>query len=250
MTEDAEHSETRELIPEIAAGVAAGDERALALAHLGDCQLCRYELAETADLVDELLTLAPEREPSAGFESAVMARIAPEAEPQQQPRRRRVGQGRRLPALRRPALGGRALRLATWTAATAVVAGLVAGTVWWRTGDDRELAADYRHTLAVAHGHGLSAAPLMSVAGSEAGTMFAYQGMPSWLYVTFRPAPPPIGHYEVTLVTKNGRRLPLRPLEVRPNVYTAWGSTIRVQVKEIDAIEFAKSGASVLQARF
>jgi hypothetical protein len=58
-----------------------------------------------------------------------------------------------------------------------VVAILAAGTVWWQTADDRQLANDYRRTLAVAHGHGLSAAPLLA-GGAETGSVFAYQGSP------------------------------------------------------------------------
>jgi len=231
MSEDAECAEIRDLIPEIAAGVAAGDERARALAHLGGCQGCRHELAVTSDLVDEMLTLAPAEEPPGGFESRVMARLAPEA------RQRRA---------RRPAR--RLSRPAAWVAATAAAAGLAAGVVWWQTAQDRALAASYRHTLAVAHGHGLSAAPLKSGIGAEQGTVFAYQGAPSWLYVTFRALPLP-GHYDACLVTKDGRRFTLRPFEAGQNAY-AWGSTIRVNVREIGTIEFARSGVTVMTARF
>jgi hypothetical protein len=66
---------THELIPEIAAGAAAGDERAAALCHLRACARCRLELCEAAETVDELLTLAPEHEPPPGFEAAVLKRI-------------------------------------------------------------------------------------------------------------------------------------------------------------------------------
>jgi hypothetical protein len=238
MSEDAECAEIRELIPEIAAGVAAGDERARALAHLSGCQECRRELAMTSDLVDELLTLAPSGEPPAGFESRVMARLAPEARTApRQPRRTRRTWSRRT-----------AVRAVAWVASTAAVAGLAAGTVWWRTAQDRELADGYRRTLAIAHGHGLSAAPLMSTGGTEAGTVFAYEGEPSWLYVTFRAAPA-LGSYNTCLVTKDGRRFPMRKFEARPNAF-AWGSTIRVHVKDISTIEFTLSGNTLMTARF
>jgi hypothetical protein len=245
MSETAECVEIRELIPEIAAGVAAGDERARALAHLGGCPECRRELAVTADLVDEMLTLAPVGEPPAGFESRVMARLAPEAKPRGEARQvRRLSF--RLP-LRRPSRRA-ARRMAVWAVTTAAVAGLAAGTVWWRTAQDRELAADYRQTLAVAHGHGLSAAPLMSTIGTETGTVFAYEGEPSWLYVTFRTRPIP-GSYNTCLVTKDGRRFPLRMFEARPDS-VGWGSTIRVPVEEISTLEFTLSGNTLMTARF
>jgi hypothetical protein len=225
VTEGLDCAEARELIPELAAGVAAGDERARALGHLSGCPECRRELAGTAEVVDELLLLAPEHQPPAGFERAVMARLTPAA-----PRRRR-----------------RRARL-LWAASIAAVAGLAAGTVWWGTTDDRELASSYRHTLEVAHGHGLSAAPLLAAGGAETGTVFAYQGSPSWVYVTFRSAPPQ-GHYDVRLLTTDGRRLALRPFTSTPGG-TAWGSTIQVPIQQIQRIEFLKANVPALTASF
>ncbi|HEU4399383.1 MAG TPA: zf-HC2 domain-containing protein [Actinomycetota bacterium] len=224
MTEELECAEARELIPELAASVAAGDERARALGHLSGCAECRRELAGTAEVVDELLLLAPEREPPAGFERAVMARLTPAA-----PRRR---------------LRARLL----WAASIVAVAGLAAGAAWWGTTDDRELASSFRHTLEVAHGHGLSAAPLRLAGGAETGTVFAYQGEPSWVYVTFRSAPPQ-GHYDVRLLTRDGRRLALRPFTATP-AGTAWGSTIQVPIQQIQKIEFIRSDVPVLTASF
>ena len=224
MTEGLGCAEARELIPELAAGVAAGDERARALGHLSGCAECRRELAGTAEVVDELLLLAPEREPPAGFERAVLARLTPAA-----PRRR---------------LRARLL----WAASIVAVAGLAAGAAWWGTTDDRKLASSFRHTLEVAHGHGLSAAPLRLAGGAETGTVFAYQGEPSWVYVTFRSAPPQ-GHYDVRLLTRDGRRLALRPFTAAP-AGTAWGSTIQVPIQQIQRIEFIRSDVPVLTASF
>jgi hypothetical protein len=216
-------AEARELLPELAAGVADGDDRARTLGHLSGCLECRRELAATAEVVDELLLLAPEHEPPAGFESSVLARLVPAV-----PRRR-----------------WRALLAA---ALVVVVAALAAGAVWWRTADERELAGEYRHTLAVAHGTGLSAAPLLRAGGAEAGTVFAYQGSPSWLYVTFRSAPPQ-GSYAVRLLTRDGRRLALRPFTARRRS-AAWGSTVEVPVEQIRTLEFVRSGVAAMTATF
>jgi hypothetical protein len=225
VTDELDCAEARELFPELAAGVAAGDERARALGHLGGCAECRRELAATAEVVDELLLLAPEHEPPAGFESSVLARLAPAA-----PRRRRV-----LPRL-------------LWAASIVAVAVLASGAVWWRTAADRELAASYRHTLAVAHGHGLSTAPLLLAGGAETGTVFAYQGSPSWIYVTFS-LPVPRGRYDVHLLTRDGRRLALRPFTARPGG-TAWGSTVQVAVQQVQQLEFSRSGGPSMTASF
>lgn len=217
-------AEARELFPELAADVAAGDERARALAHLSGCAECRRELARTAEVVDDLLLLAPEREPPPGFEQSVMARITPPAS---------------LRRLRVPLL---------WAASIVVVAAFAAGAVWLRTADDRGLASDYRHTLAVAHGRGLSAAPLLAAGGSEAGIVFGYEGSPSWLYVTFHSPPAP-GSYDVGLFTRDGRRLTLRPFTATPTSI-GWGSTIRVSIKQIERIEFSRSDVPMMIARF
>jgi hypothetical protein len=226
VAEGLECAEARDLFPELAAGVAAGDERARALGHLSGCPACRREFAATAEVIDELLWLVPEHDPPAGFESSVLARVTPAAPPRHR---------------RRPRL--------LWAASIAAAAAFAAGAVWWQTGDDRELASDYRHTLTVAHGHGLGAAPLLLlVGGAETGTVFAYDGSPSWIYVTFRSAPPE-GRYDVRLLTRDGRRLALRPFTARPGG-TAWGSTIEVPIRQIQQLEFIRSKAPIMTASF
>jgi hypothetical protein len=225
VAEGLECAEARDLFPELAAGVAAGDERARALGHLSGCPACRREFAATAEVIDELLWLVPEHDPPAGFESSVLARLTPALAPRRRPR----------PRLQ-------------WAASIAAVAALAAGAVWWQTADDRELASNYRHTLTVAHGHDLSAAPLLLAGDAETGTVFAYQGSPSWIYVTFRSAPPQ-GTYDVSLLTKDGRRLGLRPFTARPGG-TAWGSTIAVPIQQIQKIEFIRSKVPIMTASF
>jgi Putative zinc-finger len=224
VAEGLECAEARELFPELAAGVAAGDERARALGHLSGCPACRREFAGTAEVVDELLWLVPEHDPPAGFEPSVLARLTAAAPPRRRPRPRLL-----------------------WAASIAAAAALAAGTVWWQTADDRELASSYRQTLAVAHGHDLSAAPLLA-GGAETGTVFAYQGSPSWIYVTFRSTPPQ-GRYDVRLLTRDGRRLALRSFTTRPGG-TAWGSTIQVPIRQIQKLEFIRSNVPTMTASF
>jgi hypothetical protein len=54
-----DHTRCRELLPELALGIADGDDRAAALEHLSRCPDCQREL------------VGPEAEPPAGFESRV-----------------------------------------------------------------------------------------------------------------------------------------------------------------------------------
>src|SRR6059058_3689151 len=71
----------RALLPELALGIADGEERARALEHLGGCAECRRELDELSAIADELVALAPEREPPAGFEGRVIERLRVRAAP-------------------------------------------------------------------------------------------------------------------------------------------------------------------------
>ena len=62
-------------LPEVALGIADGEQRALALEHIAGCPDCRRELEELSSLADELIALAPEREPPTGFENRVLDRL-------------------------------------------------------------------------------------------------------------------------------------------------------------------------------
>ena len=66
------------LAPELALGTLEGTERGAALAHLDRCPTCRAEVDELAAAADAVLISAPEAEPPAGFEAAVLTRLAEE----------------------------------------------------------------------------------------------------------------------------------------------------------------------------
>src|SRR4051795_797936 len=83
---------TRALTAELALGIADGADRAQALRHLAECANCRRELEQLSAVADELLMLAPERQPAAGFESRVLARLEPA--PPRGPRARASPRGR------------------------------------------------------------------------------------------------------------------------------------------------------------
>lgn len=79
--------EVRAVAAELALDELTGSERAATLAHLGTCADCRAAVAELAAVADSLLLLTPSIEPPAGFESRVLARLAPMAAPARRPRR-------------------------------------------------------------------------------------------------------------------------------------------------------------------
>src|SRR5262245_10199369 len=97
MDETSDCRRVRPLLAELAIGAATGIDRDWALRHVTGCVACQRELAELALTADRLLLLVPEREPPAGFETAVMNRITgidprlADPAPGRPPRRRRLG---------------------------------------------------------------------------------------------------------------------------------------------------------------
>ena len=175
----------REIAPELALGIADGEQRAAGLSHVGECADCRRLLDELAGSADELLTLAPEHEPPLGFESRVV-------------RAMRAAEATRLPARRR--------RRLPYLAAAATAAVLAAGIVALAYRDDHRIASMYRHTLSEANGSYFTAATLTAGGGPAVGHVFGYQGDPSWLLVSVE-APAgvlPDGRYVCRLLGPDG----------------------------------------------
>lgn len=227
MTDRPGCAETRQVLPELAAGVASPEERAKALGHLAGCGRCHRELEAQTAVIDELLQLVPERQPPAGFEASVLAPM----------------QHRRRP---------RRLRAAILLAVSIlVVAGLSAGAVWRQTESDRRLADGYRKTLAVAHGRYLRTVPVDGADGNgatRAGYVFAYQGSPAWLFVTMTAARQS-GAYQVVLTTREGREVRLGTMAVRDD-RGAWGTTVPVAVHDILVMRFNGPAGQEMLARF
>ncbi|HET7194318.1 MAG TPA: zf-HC2 domain-containing protein [Nocardioides sp.] len=209
-------AEVRELIPELAMGVAPGDERAMALNHLTTCAECRQALEETSEIVDELLLLAPQHEPPPGFDAKVIEAISGE-----RPRHWKLSKG---------LLAAAAILLA---------ATLGAGLARWAGAEDRQLADQYRQTLDVANGDYLRAADLTGAKG-QAGHVFAYQGNPSWVFITVENAPS--GVHRVRYVTKDGVTHWLGVCTVRHG-HGSWGTAIDVPVYALDSIELVHDGS-------
>jgi hypothetical protein len=204
--------EMRDLAPEIALGTVGGEERAEALRHLATCAECRRFVDQLSEVADELLLLAPEQEPPAGFESRVIEALGLR-------RRRPRSLARRL-----------LLRLGPPVAAAAVTA--VALVTAYH--DDRVTAERYRETLAQADGRYFQAERLRDETGTEAGVVFGYQGEPSWVLVTIDP-----GHRDRVssgeLVTKDKRTIPLPSLELDPRD-GSWGGAIPANLHDVASI--------------
>jgi hypothetical protein len=203
----------REALPELALGIADGEQRAVALEHVAGCADCRRELEELSSLADQLITLAPQREPPAGFENRVLDRLA-------------VPQTRRSSARRR-------LR---WLALAVALPAVAAAAAWAMSvsySSDRRLASQYRAALDGAHGKYFQSARLASPTGQVAGIVFAYQGSPSWLFYTLGGSYGG-GLYKEQIVTRSGRTLTLPPFRL---VNGSWGIATPVPVRDIALVK-------------
>jgi Putative zinc-finger len=183
--------ELRELAPELALGVVEGEERGRALEHLAECPDCRRRVEELAEVADQLLLLAPHREPPVGFESEVLRRVLPAPKP----RRRR-----RLQLLFAPA------------AAALAAAAITLGVVW----GDVQKGRSYNNTLEKANGKQFEAYSLYGGGGSFAGTVFSYEGAPNWVQIIVEA-----GHRadlrSAQLVMDDGRQIPLNWFQLDPS---------------------------------
>ena len=216
----------RAAAPELALGIASGDERAETLRHLAVCPECRAEVESLARVADELLLVAPEHEPPVGFESRAVDALTTGGET---PRRvRRWG-------------------LVAVAAATAAVLG--AGGVYLATMEDREAGAYYRAQFAESGGKYLVVSAVRDRGHHELGRVFAYEGDPSWLLITADRGTGP-GTYEVKLETTDGARLSAGDMEVTA-AGGSWGHAIRVDVHRLAYVELdPRGGGAPLEATF
>ena len=223
MTADRQCAEVRDLLPELALGVAGGDERAGALAHLTRCPDCRRELEELSEVADELLLLAPEKEPPIGFESRVLDKVT----------------ARRASRWRGVALAA---------AAAVILAAVAAGAVY-RAGDrDRRLAAQYDRVLTRFDGEYFQTASLEGSPSGASGEVFGYQGSPSWLFVLV-PGQGEDATYEITLETRFGKQVALGSVDVTATG-GSWGKTIPVDLGDIARLRLDDAHGHALEARF
>lgn len=222
MRVDGRCDETRELLAEVALGIADGADRARVLEHVADCAECRRELERQSALADGLLLLAPESEPPPGFELRVLGQTQP-------------------PSARR----GTILRRLAFAAAVATAIAVTAGGMLLGFRDDRRLADQYRATLAEANGKYFGARRLVDAAGRPGGVLFAYRGEPSWILVTVAPRDRAAVE-KAELVARDGRRIPLRSFRLDDG---AWGGSLPVDLAEVAAVHLVDGdGRSVLVA--
>lgn len=229
MTSPHDCTATRSLLAELATGAASGHERAWALGQVSGCPACRAELDELAKVADGLLMLVPPTEPPPGFESAVLERLG-------------------MAGSRRVRRYSRRMMLAAGGVAAALL--LVSGgsaTVVYRQGEtDRALADQYRQTLSIANGRYLKAARLTSSAGEQSGTVFLYQGSPSWLLVSISSAPTD-GRYEIRVRDRGGALRSIGACQVKDRSGTT-GYRLDIPVAHVAEIQLTQDSQVRLTA--
>jgi len=236
MSHELSCEQVRELAAELAIGIADGQDRAVALRHAATCSDCRDSIAELSRVVDDVLLLAPDHEPPPGFQARAVSRIAGRAKPQV----RRIGRIPHIP---------RFPRLPIMAAAASVVLAAVVGsaTTYFATADDRRAADSYRAVLAQGNGAFFAAAPVRSRT-ETVGTVFGYQGTPSWLFVTV-DLPPGSGpqRFQVQLTTRAGEQLALGSAVLGGSQNT-WGTGLPVDLTQVAQLRFQADGQNYLVA--
>jgi hypothetical protein len=119
-----------------------------------------------------------------------------------------------------------------------------AGAVYQGTSSDRQLAGSYRAVLAQGHGSFFAAAPLRGAAGTV-GTVFGYQGSPSWLFATVHLPHSAAQRFDVQLITRDGRHLPAGSA-VLGGTHDTWGAQIPMDLTKVIQLRFVTAGGQTI----
>jgi predicted anti-sigma-YlaC factor YlaD len=202
----------RDMAPELALGVLVGAERGEALAHLAGCAECRHLVDELSEAADALLLLAAEAEPSLGFESRVLARLAAD-----QPRRR-------------------PWRWIANAAAAALLAAAATGIVVHQV-DGR---SDDLH---------LRAAELQATTGTRTGDVYVMEGRPAWVFMSVTSAETGLS-YMCELVFADGHVVRAGKFTVADREGW-WGIAVKSGVDELRSVRLlAPDGTTIASADF
>jgi hypothetical protein len=258
-------AEMADVAAELALGVLTGRERAVAVAHLDNCDACREDVRQLMATGEQLLELLPPAEPPAGFEIRVLERLglpvpareelpAPAKEdtyPQLISRREdslgrggptrsgaRPGAGQPGAPPARPGGTRRPGRIRRALAATAIgLAVIAAGLGGWRIG-----AGTSPSTNSAAAP--LTSASLLSATHRGVGNIFLYSGTPRWLYMSVDLGS---GSESVTcqVVGTDGRVTTIGSFKLADG-YGAWGSPDPGNVGTLSGARLVSANGTVL----
>jgi hypothetical protein len=220
-------------LAELALGILTGRERAATLAHVDACPRCAEELEQLSHAADAVVRVAPELEPTVGFEVRLFSRMGlNETDPATEPVPDSATLGQRVTPLRW--VGSRP----RWVmaAAAAVIALAIGLSIGWNTGSGRGGSAGPR-------GAEVATANLIAN-GSTVGNVNTYGGSKPWMLVTLADSWSD-GKVTCEVVTANGVTHDVGSFTAKDG-YGAWGAPLRVAPQDIKKAEVVSSNGTVI----
>jgi hypothetical protein len=226
-------------LAELALGILTGRERAATLAHVEACPRCAEELEQLAHAADAAVRVAPELEPTVGFEVRLFSRMGlaeapPATASAPDPAADPAARDRRVTALRWASSRPR------WVmaAAAAVIALAIGLSIGWNTGSGR-VGPELSRGPAGAE---VASADLVAN-GSTVGNVNTYGGSKPWMLVTLADSWSD-GKVTCEVVTANGVTHNVGSFTAKDGY--AWGAPLRVAPQDIKKAEVVSSNGTVI----
>jgi hypothetical protein len=219
-----------ENLAELALGILTGRARAATLAHVDSCAHCAEELEQLSRAADAVVSVAPELEPTVGFEVRLFNRMGLVDDPAPVPMN--LGQPRRGPRRWMAATPRWAL-----ASAAAVVALLVGLSIGWSTGSPSGSPHPRTAEAAVA-------TAALKEGGHAVGTVATYRGTTPWMIVTLDDSS---AHGALTceVVTADGVTHKIGTFSATYG-YAAWDAPLKVAPQDVRKAEVVSANGTVI----
>ena len=232
MIEDPRPDEYSDNLAELALGILTGRERAATLAHVDSCSRCAEELEQLSHAADAVVSVAPEIEPTMGFEVRLFSRMGL-AEVAAAPEAHRSS--------RRTAPAVWVARWPRWAmaSAAAVIALALGLSIGWSAGSGHNA----RPRPEGPAGAEVAAATL-TANGSTVGSVNTYGGSKPWMIVTLADSGTQ-GKVTCEVVTADGVTHKVGSFTAKDG-YGAWGAPLRVAPQDVRKAEVVSSDGRVI----
>jgi hypothetical protein len=219
-------------LAELALGILTGRARAATLAHVDSCPRCAEELEQLAHAADAVVRVAPELEPTVGFEVRLFSRMGLAETPVVPAAPDRSG---------RPSLLRRVTGTPRWVmaVAAAVIVLAIGVSIGWTTGPGQTGQRPQTEPV----GAEIATADLMAN-GSAVGNVNTYGGAKPWMLVTLADSWSD-GKVTCEVVTTDGVTHKVGSFTAKDG-YGAWGAPLRVAPQEIRKAEVVSSNGTVI----